>query len=271
MDGPGIASCARSEAVFDVQTTTSEHGKGTQLMSQTGQNGEQSVAQAADIDTLLLGTSPSYSQAVLDAVLAQAIGMAMFNAASAQQEASLARRATVLMACTTLLSLGVSGVPGSAAQSALEAATSEKPSKGAATTSDPPPPPLAAIASPPANASAEEGEQSNVNARIVAAIEQTQQAVLSAQVVRTSGAGKAYQLAAQSAAIAIQDATEALRSMSTITTTAASVAMANFLATGDEKYLRGISAARDMMATATDDFAAVAAFAIKVMTDFPSN
>jgi hypothetical protein len=242
-------------------------------MSNSGHNGEQlSVGEAADIDTLVLGTSPSYSHAVLDAVLAQALGLAMYNAVTAQQNASAARSATVLMACSAMLSLPISSIAGPAAQADLEAAPTDKMPKREATTSDPPPEsPAAAGASAQGNSSAAKGgDQTTVDARIIDAINQTQEAVLAPQVVLTSGAGKAYQLVAQSAAIAIQDATDALRATSIIAATAASVTMTKFLTSGDPKYLLGLTAARDMMATATEDFGKVSATAANMLKEFPA-
>jgi hypothetical protein len=90
------------------------------------------------------------------------------------------------------------------------------------------------------------------------------------QVMLTSGAGKAYQSVAQSAAIAVQDATDALRNVSTIATTAAGVAMAQLLATGDPKYAAALTQAQAMMKSATEDFAQVGAAASTVLKNFPS-
>ena len=64
-------------------------------------------------------------------------------------------------------------------------------------------------------------DPSNVNAQVIDVINQVQTATMSATVVKTSGAGKAYQSVAQSAAIAVQDAADALRNVSTNATTAA--------------------------------------------------
>jgi hypothetical protein len=247
-------------------------------MSNSGHNGGQlSTGEAADIDTLVLGTSPSYSHAVLDAVLAQTLGMAMYNAVTAQQNASAARSAAVLMACSAMLSLPISSAAGSATPADPQAAPADKMPRRDATTSDPPsatsnlpPAPPPAAAAQGNSSAAVGGDQTTVDARIIDAINQTQAAVLTPQVVLTSGAGKAYQLVAQSAAIAIQDATDALRATSVIAATAASVTMTKFLTSGDPKYLLGLTAARDMMATATDDFTKVGAAAANIVKGFPS-
>jgi hypothetical protein len=244
-------------------------------MSDPGHNGEQlSLGEAADIDTLVIGTSPSYSQAVLDAVLAQSLGLAMYNAVTAQQNASAARSATFLMACSAMLSLPISSVagPGVAPATDLEAAPADKmPRRDTTGPGVAPAPQHAAAASTQGNSSAMQGgDQTKVDAQIVDAIDQTQKAVLAPQVVLTSGAGKAYQLVAQSAAIAVQDATDALRATSIVAATAAAVTMTKFLTSGDPKYLLGLTAARDMMATATDDFTKVGAAAANIVKGFPA-
>lgn len=89
-------------------------------------------------------------------------------------------------------------------------------------------------------------------------------------MVTTSGAGKAYQAVAQSAAIAVQDAADALRNVSTIATTAAGVAMAQYLATGDEKYARVLTQTQTMMQGATEDFTRVGSAAANVLKGFPA-
>jgi hypothetical protein len=109
-----------------------------------------------------------------------------------------------------------------------------------------------------------------VDAQIIDVINQVQAATMAPQVVLTSGAGKAYQSVAQSAAIAVQDAADALRNVSTIATTAAGVAMAQLLATGDPKYMQALTEAQALMKSATQDFAQVGAAASTVLKNFPS-
>jgi hypothetical protein len=122
----------------------------------------------------------------------------------------------------------------------------------------------------PASDSPSAPEPSTVDARILDAVNQIQAAVLSPQVVRTSGAGKAYQSVAHSASIAVQDAADALRGISIIAATGSGVAMTRFLATGDAKYLLGITAAQDMVKLATEDFARISAAAAEALKGFPS-
>ncbi len=110
----------------------------------------------------------------------------------------------------------------------------------------------------------------SVDPSIIDAINQTQFATMSHQVVMTAGAGKAYQAAAQSAALAIQDAVDSLRHTTAIATTASGIALAQFLASGDPRYLEALSAAQTMVTSAIEDFAAVGAAAAAVVNEFPS-
>jgi hypothetical protein len=109
-----------------------------------------------------------------------------------------------------------------------------------------------------------------VNPQVIDAINAVQSATMAPQVVKTSGAGKAYQSVAQSTAIAVQDATDTLRNMSTIATTAIGVAMAQFLATKDEKYIKVITEAQTVMTNATTNFTAVGTAAAQILKGFPS-
>ncbi|SEQ28246.1 hypothetical protein SAMN04488038_105127 [Solimonas aquatica] len=113
-------------------------------------------------------------------------------------------------------------------------------------------------------------DNTKVNAQIIDAINQVQMATMGPQVVLTSGAGKAYQSVAQSTAIAVQDATDALRNISTIATTAAGVAMAQYLATGDQRFATIIGTAQSMVSKATEDYGAIGAAAATVLKGFPS-
>jgi hypothetical protein len=113
-------------------------------------------------------------------------------------------------------------------------------------------------------------DPSSVNPQVVAAIQQAQIATLDPGVVGASGAGKAYQSVAQTAALAVQDAADHLRNLSTLSATALGVAMAHLLATGDPKYLKAIEIAQGMMKSATDDFQRIGSAAAEVLRGFPS-
>jgi hypothetical protein len=111
---------------------------------------------------------------------------------------------------------------------------------------------------------------SKVDPAIVDAINQTQKATLDPQVVLAAGAGKAYQAVAQSAALAIQDAVDALRQTSMVSASAIGIALAQFLASGDPRYLEAIPAAQAMVDEAIEDFRALALAASEVVKEFPS-
>ncbi len=79
---------------------------------------------------------------------------------------------------------------------------------------------------------------------------------------------KSQQAVAQSTAIAVQDAADNLRNLSTITTTAIGVALSQLLATGDPKYSKVIEEAQKVMVKGTENFASVGKNAAKVLKDF---
>lgn len=230
------------------------------------------LAEAANIDLLELGTAPSQSLAMLDAVMTQALGLAMINEVSAQQNASAARNAAILMACTAILSIPIADLatsdPKVSSRAAVEpqVATAGQIAAHGVTGADRP----ISAASAQSSVAESPSNSTTADARVVDAVNQIQRAVLTRDVVRTSGAGKAYQAVAQSMAVAIQDATDALRGTSILAATAASVSVVKFLTHGDPKYLQGIAAAREMMMDATDQFAKVSANATTIITAFPA-
>jgi hypothetical protein len=173
-------------------------------MSNPGNSAEPlSLGEAANVDTLVIGTSPSESFALLDAVMTEALGLAMYNAVTAQQNASTARNATVLMACAAMLSLPIADIAGSSAQASARAAADQQAGSAKKTPAPVATPPEQRAAAASAGAAAAKGNSSTapgagrtVDPQIIDAINQIQTAVLSPQVVLTSGAGKAYQLVA---------------------------------------------------------------------------
>lgn len=110
-----------------------------------------------------------------------------------------------------------------------------------------------------------------VNPQVVNTLEALQKATLSGEVIKLSGAGKAYQSVSQSSAIAIQDATDNLRNINTMATTAMGVAMAQMLATGEvEPYSGIIAAAQEIVTNGTANFTAVGTGAGTLLSDFPT-
>jgi hypothetical protein len=114
-------------------------------------------------------------------------------------------------------------------------------------------------------------DPTKVNPQIHDAIHSTQLATMSPAVVRTSGAGKAYQSVAQSTAIAVQDATDNLRNVSLISSTAFGVALSQMLATGDAKpYAEVIGQAERIMKDAVTSFQTIGTSAATILRDFPT-
>jgi len=111
---------------------------------------------------------------------------------------------------------------------------------------------------------------STVNPQIVDALKVTGQATMAQDVVKTAGAGKAYQSVAQSTAIAVQDAADYLRNVNTIGTTALGVAMAQLLATGEPQYAQAIEQALKMTSSAASNFQVIGSNASDVLKGFPS-
>lgn len=110
-----------------------------------------------------------------------------------------------------------------------------------------------------------------VNPQIMNSIQAVQQATLTGDVIRHSGAGKAYQSVSQSAAIAVQDATDQLRNMGTIGTTAAGVAISQLLATGNvDQCTNVIQQIQTLMSTSAESFKTIGESAGSVVNNFPS-
>lgn len=103
------------------------------------------------------------------------------------------------------------------------------------------------------------------------ALSTLQQTSMSAAINKQSGAGKAYQAVAQSSAIAIQDATDTMRNVQTMASTAKGVALAQLLATQDIPTFTAIVAAIEAMETGgITNFTAVGTAATNLASTFPS-
>jgi hypothetical protein len=113
-------------------------------------------------------------------------------------------------------------------------------------------------------------DPTSVNPQIIDAINQSQAATMAPQVVLTGSAGKAYAAVAQSAAIAVQDAVDALRNATTTANAAAGIALAQFLESGDPRYLEALSATSTFVTKAIANFSAAATVAATALKEFPS-
>ncbi|MUK39197.1 hypothetical protein GNP82_16720 [Aliivibrio fischeri] len=72
-----------------------------------------------------------------------------------------------------------------------------------------------------------------------------------------SAKNNATQSIAHSSAMALSDATDNLRNLSSIGTTAIGVALSQFIETGDSKYLDGIDKAGEVVTQAINNFSEI--------------
>lgn len=114
------------------------------------------------------------------------------------------------------------------------------------------------------------GDPEKVNPQVVDALSVASQATLKPELVRIEGAGKAYQSVAQSMAIAIQDATDNLRNLNTVSATAQGVAIAKYLETKESDYGTILEQAQKMATEAAENFRLVGTNAADVLKGFPS-
>jgi len=94
---------------------------------------------------------------------------------------------------------------------------------------------------------------------------------MNAAAIRLAGAGRAYQAVAQSTAIAIQDATDYLRNVSTIATTSIGVAMAQIAASQGAEGTELLTTAQGLITKAVADFSSISAAAIAVAGNYPQS
>ena len=109
-----------------------------------------------------------------------------------------------------------------------------------------------------------------VNHQVIDAIEKVRASVSSPGAVRETGSGKAFNFVAQATAMAVQDATDNLRNVSTMRTTAIGVAMTQLISSGDTAtWTNVIRLAQNLVKSSADDFKNIGATAAVVMRSFP--
>ena len=80
---------------------------------------------------------------------------------------------------------------------------------------------------------------------------------------------QARQLVAQSAAIAVQDAVATLRNLNAMSATAIGVSLAQYIETGDYKFITAISNANCVAQNAAENFSTVGEKAGDILANFP--
>ncbi|SFD51732.1 hypothetical protein [Pseudoalteromonas denitrificans] len=80
----------------------------------------------------------------------------------------------------------------------------------------------------------------------------------------------AQQSIAQSTALALADATDNLRNLNTLSTTAIGVALSQYIETGDAKFSQIINEAQQVVTRGTENFSAVGEKIATVLHDAPN-
>ena len=106
--------------------------------------------------------------------------------------------------------------------------------------------------------------------QVSAALAAATKATLSPSVIQAAGAGKSYQSVAQSTAIAVQDATDYLRNVMTISSVAYGMAMVLIVADQDTLAKKLIEGATTISTDAATQFKTVGTYAGQVLKGYPS-
>lgn len=76
---------------------------GDEIRDSTSATNSQVVDSVTEAIALNIGHAPSATEAMIDAVMAQTVGMAMHNAVTAQQNAQMVANSAVAATCTRIL------------------------------------------------------------------------------------------------------------------------------------------------------------------------
>jgi hypothetical protein len=111
---------------------------------------------------------------------------------------------------------------------------------------------------------------STLNAQLLDSMKQVRSAVSYPDVTIETGSGKAFNFVAQAAAMAVQDATDNLRNISTMSTTAIGVAMTQLISSGDvQTWGPVVQVAQTLVRNCAVDFQTIGTQAAEVLRSFP--
>ncbi|MCU1226413.1 MAG: hypothetical protein JWQ42_4506 [Edaphobacter sp.] len=111
---------------------------------------------------------------------------------------------------------------------------------------------------------------STLNAQLLDSIKQVRSAVSYPDITIETGSGKAFNFVAQAAAMAVQDATDNLRNISTMSTTAIGVAMTQLISSGDvQTWGPVVQVAQTLVRNCAVDFQTIGTQAAEVLRSFP--
>ena len=109
-----------------------------------------------------------------------------------------------------------------------------------------------------------------LNAQLVDSMKQVRAAVSYPEITVDTGTGKAFNFVAQAAAMAVQDATDNLRNISIMSTTAIGVAMTQLVSSGDIRTWEPVvQIAQTLVRNCAVDFQTIGTQAAKVLGSFP--
>jgi len=114
-------------------------------------------------------------------------------------------------------------------------------------------------------------DNNETNQQISHTLQVIQEQDIQGNSARVAGAGKAFQSVSQSSALAVQDATDNLRNVNTMATTAMGVALSQMLATGDvETYSNIIEEANKMVQGGANNYVTIGSSAGSMLGNFPT-
>ncbi len=109
-----------------------------------------------------------------------------------------------------------------------------------------------------------------LNAQINDTIGKVRAAVSAPSAAVETGSAKAFNYVAQATAMAVQDATDNLRNISTMSTTAIGVAITQMLTSGDvQTWTRVLELAQGLVHQSAKDFESIGQTAAQVLSKFP--
>ncbi len=113
-------------------------------------------------------------------------------------------------------------------------------------------------------------DEMTVNHQVMDTVKKVHDAVAAPAAIWETGSGKAFNFVAQATAMAIQDATDNLRNVSTMSTTAIGVAMTQLITSGDVRTWEPvIKVAENLVTQSATDFCHIGKAAAEVLRNFP--
>lgn len=191
--------------------------------------------------------------AITDLTLAETVGLALYDMIAAHRRTAISRETAISMAAAGIMAMQFAGEGASRAACGVPFGAAA-PGSGAT--------PAAAIATNSPDPVA-------ADPALAEALKRQQATLRSAQSVQPGAATLASRLVAQSSALLVDDAAEALRGTNTLAMLTAAMAMARYVETGEEHCLVAVEKAKQMIIDAQDAFSRATAIAAEAVETFP--